>query len=94
MISGVVYRHDMTNKKPDSNEQNTHEGICHFDGHESSAFRIEGVVPGIRKANHWHFYPSPPHAENEGSAFGVMEIRNKTSCGRIDTTSRTCTSIR
>jgi hypothetical protein len=24
----------------------------------------------------------------------VMEIRNKTSCGRIDTTSRTCTSIR
>ena len=42
MISRVVYRHDMTNKKPDSNEQNTHEGICQFDGHESSAFRIEG----------------------------------------------------
>lgn len=65
MISRVVYRHDMTNKKPDSNEQNTHEGICQFDGHDSSAFRIEGGVSGIRKANQGKFFPSPRRAESE-----------------------------
>jgi hypothetical protein len=31
--SRVVDRDDMTNDEPNSNEQNTHDGIYDFDGH-------------------------------------------------------------
>jgi len=47
--SRVVDRDDMTNDEPNSNEQNTHDGIYDFDGHRKKAFRIEGK-PAIRKA--------------------------------------------
>ena len=47
--SGVVDRDDMTNDEPNSNEQNTHDGIYDFDGHRNKAFRIKGK-PAIRKA--------------------------------------------
>lgn len=45
----MVDRDDMTNDEPNSNEQNTHDGIYDFDGHRNKAFRIKGK-PAIRKA--------------------------------------------
>jgi hypothetical protein len=38
MASGVVDRDGMTDDEPDSNEQNTEDGIYDFDGHRKKPF--------------------------------------------------------
>jgi hypothetical protein len=40
--SGVVDRDNMTNDEPNSNEQNTHDGIYDFDGHRKQSLSDRG----------------------------------------------------
>ena len=48
--SRVVDRDDMTNDEPNSNEQNTHDGIYDFDGHRKQSLSDLMSKPAIRKA--------------------------------------------
>jgi hypothetical protein len=52
--SGVVDRDDMTNDEPNSNEQNTHDGIYDFDGHRKKSLSDLRVnQPSVKLFGPW-----------------------------------------